>query len=114
MAEERRIGYRQGALASNILACNTPAYSALASNRQWRALIRNKENNREPVCFMDDKPRKNDRQTRLAEALRANLRRRRDQSKRRSASESGAIGDEPVSSGATAVNPPQTPLKPPE
>lgn len=47
----------------------------------------------------------NDRKARLAEALRANLRRRREQTKRRGAQEDAALED------GAAVNPPQSPPK---
>ena len=47
----------------------------------------------------------NDRKARLAEALRANLRRRREQTKRRGAQADALPEDE------AAVNPPQSPPK---
>lgn len=47
----------------------------------------------------------NDRKARLAEALRANLRRRREQTKRRGAQAQA------VPEGEAAVNPPQSPPK---
>lgn len=49
--------------------------------------------------------RMDDRKTRLAEALRTNLRRRKAQAKRRLAAEEA---ENPGSAAPTAVNPPQT------
>ena len=48
----------------------------------------------------------NTRETRLAEALRANLKRRRAQVKRRA-----QVSGEPENTADIAVNPPKTPLK---